>query len=201
MVNSLTEAKTSRKRDSAGDPQLGRSIRARRQELGMSLAEVAVMTGLTSGAISQIERGVVNPSVQTLRRISGALRVPTFAFLDGTGEPKLDGIVVRADHRKRLAFPGQQIFYELMSPNLDGKMEVLWYEIPVGDSTFEGGFAHSGEECCVILQGSGRLDLPGESYELSPGDAATYDAGLRHALVNIGDLPLVAISCIAPPSF
>ena len=50
------------------------TIGQRRQELGVSLADLSEQTGMTRAALSRIENGLnVNPTVETLRRIGEAL--------------------------------------------------------------------------------------------------------------------------------
>jgi transcriptional regulator with XRE-family HTH domain len=178
---------------------LGEAVRRQRVERGLTLAALAAAVGISPSALSQIERGQVNPSVMTLRRIAAALGVAVFSLLpDDRPTP---AVVVRTGERKTLGFPGSPVVYQLLTPGLDGSLEVLYYEIEVGGVTFEGGFAHEGEECCVVLRGKGRLELGGIEYELGEGDAATYSSGVKHALRNVGDEVLVAISCITPPQF
>lgn len=53
--------------------QLGSKIREARQAAGLTLKELASRVHLTASHISQIERGVTNPSVSTLLGIAGAL--------------------------------------------------------------------------------------------------------------------------------
>jgi transcriptional regulator with XRE-family HTH domain len=61
--------------------ELGNRLRARRQELGLSLRELAERVGLTASFLSQIERDLASPSIESLRKISDALEVPNFHFL------------------------------------------------------------------------------------------------------------------------
>ncbi len=178
---------------------LGEAIRTRRAERGLTLAALAAVVQVTPSALSQIERGLVNPSIMTLRRIAAALGVPVFDLLPD--EHPAPAVVVRAGERKTLSMPGSPVVYQLLTPNLEGSLEVLYYEVEVGGVTFEGGFAHEGEECCMVLRGKGCLELAGQDYELGEGDAATYASGVPHALRNVGDEMLVAVSCITPPHF
>ena len=60
---------------------LGDQIRSIRKRQEITLKELAEKTGLSIGYISQIERNLTDPSLSTLRKISGALGVPTYLFL------------------------------------------------------------------------------------------------------------------------
>ena len=56
-------------------PDIGEQLRARRQELGLSLRQLAERLGVSASLISQIERGRANPSVSTLYQIVGELDI------------------------------------------------------------------------------------------------------------------------------
>ncbi|MBF6841806.1 helix-turn-helix domain-containing protein, partial [Acinetobacter baumannii] len=53
--------------------QLGNKIREVRQKAKLTLNDLASKTGLTASYISQVERGLIDPSISSLRRISAAL--------------------------------------------------------------------------------------------------------------------------------
>ncbi|MEZ5279420.1 MAG: helix-turn-helix transcriptional regulator [Acidimicrobiales bacterium] len=52
--------------------QVGREVRLRRNELQMSLREVAELTELSTGFLSQVENDQVSPSLASLGRIAEA---------------------------------------------------------------------------------------------------------------------------------
>ena len=53
------------------DPQwdLGRRIRAARKKQGITLKQLAEQTGLSASFISEVERGISQPSMGSLRKI------------------------------------------------------------------------------------------------------------------------------------
>jgi len=103
--------------------ELGNRLRARRQELGLSLRELAERVGLTASFLSQIERDLASPSIESLRKISNALEVPIFHFLV---EPDAKSPVVRRGERALLKLPDSNLTYQLMTPDLNRKMEAFW---------------------------------------------------------------------------
>jgi transcriptional regulator with XRE-family HTH domain len=56
---------------------LGAFIRAQRQLADLSLREMAAMTDVSNAYLSQVERGLHQPSVRVLNAIATALRVST----------------------------------------------------------------------------------------------------------------------------
>jgi len=59
----------------------GRSVAARRREIGVSQTELAKRCGLTRGSIANIESGRQRPTLHTLSDIAGALEVDMLSLL------------------------------------------------------------------------------------------------------------------------
>jgi transcriptional regulator with XRE-family HTH domain len=63
--------------------QVGRNMRALREELGMSQERLAVEANLDRTYVSQVERGRRNISVVNICRLAYVLKVPPGVFLEG----------------------------------------------------------------------------------------------------------------------
>lgn len=68
---------------------IGQRLRARRVELGLTLAEVAERAGLSLPYISNLERGRGNPTLEALGGLARALDIPLAGLVgeDGPLEP------------------------------------------------------------------------------------------------------------------
>ena len=55
------------------DPALGRALRALREQQGLSQEDFAHKAGITTSALSRIERGASNPTWSTITSILAAL--------------------------------------------------------------------------------------------------------------------------------
>jgi transcriptional regulator with XRE-family HTH domain len=64
---------------------LGALLRAQRLAADLSLRELAERTKVSNAYLSQLERGLHEPSLTVLRTIAGALGVPLTALLDQAG--------------------------------------------------------------------------------------------------------------------
>jgi transcriptional regulator with XRE-family HTH domain len=64
---------------------LGEFIRAQRQLARLSLREMAAMTSVSNAYLSQIERGLHQPSLKVLRSIAEALQLSTEQLLAQAG--------------------------------------------------------------------------------------------------------------------
>ncbi|MGB7094027.1 MAG: helix-turn-helix domain-containing protein, partial [Anaerolineales bacterium] len=80
---------------------VGVRLRELRTERGLSMRALARLSGLSTNALSMVERGKTSPSVSTLYKLSEALEVPITAFF--RTEPPREAIVYRkADRRSRV---------------------------------------------------------------------------------------------------
>jgi len=179
--------------------EVGSRIRRLRKELGLTLAKVAARADLTVSTLSQVERGIISPSISSLRRITDVLGVPAFYFL--IEERDVDEIVVRREDRRKVLFPDSTVMYELLSPGLDRLIEVILFELGPGEATCETPMMHKGEECLTVLSGRLKAVIPDREVILEVGDSIYFDRSLPHQLINLGDEPASAICAISPPSF
>lgn len=177
---------------------LGERVRARRMEIGLSLRSLAEQAGLTASFVSQVERGVTSPSIESLRHIATALGVPVFHFLL---EPEEEPHAVRSDKRVRLTMPGSQVSFQLLTPRLNRKMEAFLTEREPGDTTPLVRFSQQTEEFIYILQGQLEVRLGETVYQLGPGDTLYFDGALLQDIKPRGDQTARFISVITPPVF
>ena len=64
---------------------LGQGIRTQRQLSKLSLRDLAALTDVSNAYLSQIERGMHEPSVRVLRSIAEALEIPADSLLRDAG--------------------------------------------------------------------------------------------------------------------
>jgi transcriptional regulator with XRE-family HTH domain len=170
----------------------------RRKELGLSLRELADRVSLSASFLSQIERDLSSPSIDSLHAISQALDVPIFHFLVET-EPKSP--VVRRDKRARLTLPDSDYTYQLLTPDLNRKMEAFLFEHEPGQEKRGIPLNQLTEEFIYVLQGQLEIQLGEEVYLLGPGDSVYFEGVMLNRLAARGDQTLRFISVITPPVF
>ena len=178
--------------------ELGDKIRSLRLKQKISIEQLASMTGLSKGLISQIERDLTGPSVASLWKISKALNVTMNYFFDEYDDFNQ---VVRKNERKKLMMKDASRVYELLCPNLKNQIEMLWIEIEPGDSNLGDFISHDGEECGVVIKGSLRVLSGDKVYDLEEGDSIYLDSTTPHKYVNTGDVPSISVWAMVPPSF
>jgi len=162
------------------------------------LRDLAERVGLTASFLSQIERDLASPSIESLRKISDALEVPIFHFLV---EPDTKSPVVRRDERAQLKLPGSNLAYQLMTPDLNRQMEVFMAEKEPGQEKITIPLRQQTEEFIYVLQGQLEIELGEQVHLLNPGDSVYFDGPMLRRLAARGDTKLRFISVITPPIF
>ena len=173
---------------------LGLRLRARRKALGLSLRSLAASTGVSASFLSQVERGIVSPSIQTLTAVSRALEVPIYHFLLESPDP-----VVRHDRRRRLIMPNTSVDYELLCPDVYRSMEVSLGRLEANAASSEEPLAHPTEEFMLVLEGVMEIEIGPRRYVLEAGDTIYYHGIAPHRFFSVGDQDLVFISAVSPP--
>lgn len=179
---------------------IGGRLRRRRLEQGLTMREVARRATLTESFISQLERDRVNPSVASLQRITSALGTSLGRLFDEAAPPT--GRVVRRSQRARLTYPGLRATDYLLSPDLNGRLEVIWADADRGGGSGDQPYVHEGdEECVVVLRGRMEIWVGDDRYVLRAGDAITFSSRVPHRWKNVGRGKLTALWAITPPSY
>lgn len=179
--------------------RLGGYIKAKRIELGLSLRDLAATTGLSATFLSNFERGVANPTLESLRKVSNALNTP---ILYMTNAPQEASPVVRHNQRRYLSLANGQIHYEILTPTLTKKMVLFEGCITAEDGNIVvGPLAEPTEECLVMLSGRINVCIAEQNYELEAGDSIYFEGRNLESIVALGEGEARFISAITPPVF
>lgn len=188
--------------------QIFERIKKIRLAKGMSLREISQKAGLSENYLSQVEKGRANPSIGTIKKITDALALPFIALLIDEGNNKRPFSqkpnrvkIVKANDRKTIVYPGSRRKASLLTPDLQGMLEViLTVEEPEPENN-EEWYSHEGEEFGIILEGTYEVTVEDKVYKLDQGDSICFPSHLLHKMRNPGNKPSKTIWVITPPSF
>jgi len=172
---------------------VGRRIRDLRKQKGMTLGDLADRCRCSSSLISQIERGIVNPSFSTLKSIGDALEI-TLAQLVTEAAPAeaSSSYVMKQKERKVLTTEGG-VQFQLLSRNVNVPFEFILNEWPRGTSTGREPYTHEGEECGFLLEGELEVEVKGKIHRMKPGDTVTLRSSAPHRISNPGKKKALAV--------
>lgn len=162
---------------------LGSVIKRLRQEKGMSLQELARSSGVSAGMLSQVERGLSNPSVRIVTAIRRALGAPMNAFFDTPPSDASDPeFVRRADRRPKLDLG--PVSKELLSAGTAHNLQFMILHIEPDGSSGETPLSYPAEKAGMVLAGKLLLRVGDREALLNEGDSFVFDSSLPHSFRN-----------------
>lgn len=176
---------------------VGSRIRSLRQSRGLSLRALSEDSGLSSNAISLIERGENSPTVTSLRRLATALAVPIAAFFGDSDEATVS--LVKPAQRARNNMVGMRV-ENLSSGIVHQKLAPYLVSVAAGAGDEAESFMHQGEEFVHCLEGTFEYRVGDRIYTLEAGDSLHFNADQVHQLRNPAGTPAVAIIIIEEPT-
>lgn len=190
------ETPPSASRDNQLEVAIGSQVRQYRQDLRMTVAEVAKGAGLSPGMLSKIENGMTSPSLATLKALSNTLNVPVTSFFrkyedqrDAIYVPQGQGLVIE----RRGSRAGHE--YRLLGHTIGKRINVEPYLITLTEeSEIFPLFQHAGVEFIYVLEGEMTYRHGGQTFELAPGDSLFFDSDVAHGPERLKRLPIRMLS-------
>ncbi len=165
--------------EDAASRRLGARIRELRTGRGLTLVQVAAATGLSHPFLSQLERGLAQPSLASLRRIAVALETSPIELIAASdGDAGTPG-AVEVSRAGEGALPEG---FASGDARLLAHGAAAFHPMEVTADALEPGelFVHDEEEIVYVVEGAIRVDLDGAVHDLGPGDSIYYPGGVSH---------------------
>ncbi|MFT5722495.1 MAG: transcriptional regulator with XRE-family HTH domain [Motiliproteus sp.] len=163
---------------------LGALIRDLRKRKGFTLQELAGRIGRSVGFMSQIERGLSQPTVEDLNVIEKTLGVPTTYFFP-QAQASACTWVTRPSERRTLNYARGMIDH-LVSPDLSNRFCMLETVMDPGSDTGDRHILDSSEQAGYVLAGQLSIRVDGEQRTLEVGDAFHFHSGTPCSYSNLG---------------
>lgn len=179
---------------------IGSDIRALRIVRDLTLKELAQTLERSVGWISQVERGLSEPSMKDLRAMARIFDVPLSMFFGATDGPEEErGQVVRGGARREIGERDEGLIESLVSPDLTDDFEVIHSTFLPG-SALDDPKQRATTEVAYLV--SGRLDIfiGDQRFTIEAGDSFRIK-GSEYRWANPYDDPACAIWVISPPVY
>lgn len=190
------------------DINVGQKIKNLRIEKQMNAKELANLSKISVGMLSQLENGSTQGSVETLRKIAKVLNTTLAQLFTNEERPfaqeqinDFTYVVKKAD-RKKISFPDPLYTCELLVPNLQGDIEFVLVRLEPNRITDEIiPHTKGGEECNYVLEGEIIVTLDTKEFVLQQGDCIRFNPETPHKIENKSSKQASYISAITPVSF
>jgi transcriptional regulator with XRE-family HTH domain len=185
---------------------LGKKIKDLRIQKNMNAKELAHMAKISVGMLSQLENGLTQGSVETLRKIAKVLDT-TLAILF-TDDKEIENLlindeaqyIVRKADRKKISFPDSLYTCELLVPDLQGEIEFSLIRLSSNRNSDETISKEKGEHCIYVLDGEIVITLNKKEYILQKRDSIRLNLQTPHKIENRSPKKASYISAITPIS-
>ncbi|GGT31076.1 helix-turn-helix domain-containing protein [Nonomuraea spiralis] len=155
---------------------LAGNLRRTRLTRGLSVRELAELTGVSKALISQIERGVANPTIEVLTRLAGALEL-TFAELTRTHLAAPE--VLRRGEGMPMAV-GDTTVRSLFAAADRRRFELAEGDLPPMTRSAKSAHGHGSVEHAYVVSGEVTVESDTWSVRLGEGDAVRFGAEVDH---------------------
>ncbi len=199
---------------------LGARLRELRAGSGVSLRALAGRLGISPSAVSQIERGVMRPSVSRLIAYVGAIGVPLSAVFETGIEKAPEGsagaraagtapgagqfqFAIRRSWEVAPILLGGGVTFRRLSPVPTPGTEFFESVYPPNSMSNAHGelLRHEGYEVGTVTAGELTVDFDTDVVTLAAGDSITYPCSRPHLIANRSPLvTAVATWLIVNPS-
>lgn len=172
--------------ESIPELNVGRRIRELRERKGLSLRGLAERCGLSSTAISQIERGENSPTVSSLHALARALEV---SIVDLFRDDRKEATVLTAPHNRLRTVAGGVMLESLGQGLPYQQLEPFLVTLEPGSGNAEQPVSHAGEEFVHCLEGTVEYCVEGRAFTLHAGYSLLFEASRPHYFHNALDKP------------
>lgn len=163
--------------------EIGSKIKSLRLKNGLTQEELGERTDLSKGFISQLERDMNSPSIETFFTLLEVLGTTPKEFFDDAESPQV--IYSSKDHR---VHKDEEAGYEvdwLIPTSYKKEMEPIYLTL-LENGQYKKFEPSQSETFIYVLEGKVRLVLGEEEYIAVAGDSIYYEASQHHQLVNAG---------------
>lgn len=171
---------------------IGSHLRAMRQSIGVTLADLAKAASISVGMLSKIENGQTSPSLATLQSLASSLNVPISAFFARFDE-KHEATFVKAGQGKPIERRGSSKGhrYALLGHSLTGpiRVEPCLVTLDAGSEPYPI-FQHPGAEFIYMVEGEMTYRNGDDAHVMTAGDSLFFNAEALHGVLEIGSLPV-----------
>lgn len=177
---------------------IAENLRTQRESRGLSLDQLAELTGVSKSMLRQIETGKSSPTIATIWKIANGLHLSFTALLS---RPLMVAEVKSFRAEQPLTAEGEHYrLFPLIPFSPEQAFETYYFEIDPG--TVFHGEPHQGnvQEYLFVTRGSLRLSLGGTDYLINAGEFLHFAANAPHDYACASSEMATAIMQVSYPA-
>ena len=181
--------------------KIGKKINEYRRIHEITIKEFSQMTNLSSALLSQLERGMGNPSLSALQSIASALNVSLSSLFEE--EVTNESLILRKEDRSTIYNPDQKhVLYDVLTPSpLNSSVELLLMNLSSNSNTYGDFSTHVEEELAYILDGEVNIVFENEEFLLREGDTIRILPNRGHKFKNDTEKDIKVLFIKSKPNY
>jgi transcriptional regulator with XRE-family HTH domain len=176
---------------------IANNIKLLREARAITQAGLAKQSGLPRSTLATLESGSVNPSIDTLIKVSKALGLSLDELI---AQPRPATLLLREKEIQKVVHAGGKVVQHKLLPDPIYGMEID--RLVLAAKTRMRGTPHIRQTREYLHCNSGEIELfcDGEKFQLRAGDLLAFPGDLPHSYYNPGDLPCSCFSVVVLPA-
>lgn len=176
-------------------PEIGSRLQALRKQRGLSLDDLASASKVSRSMLSQVERGLANPTFATLWALTQALGIDIAQLIGDAADEREQQIeLIEAHNIPRIQSADGHCTLRILSPpETTGEAEWYWLEIEPGASLTSQPHAAGCREHLSIIDGEAMVISAEAQQKAGAGATLRYRADVPHSISNAGSGRLQAL--------
>lgn len=164
---------------------LGLRIRELRKKKGLTLVEIAEKTGVAQATLSRIETGTMIGTIESHAKIAECIGVGLHELYQELDERSAKVSHSKEDDLKKTTVHSRNVHITLLTQQTTSKkITPLLIELAPGTSTEKEKKERGTEKFVWVQEGSVKVLLEKEIFELKTQDTLYFDASLQHSISN-----------------
>lgn len=163
---------------------ISKNLKQIRKKRGLTLENLAEISGVSKSMLGEIERGGTNPTILVLWKIAEGLRIPLTRLIK---EEELDYTIVRERDLKVIDEEVEYCIYSVFPYYNLHKSEILKLEIAPHSKLSNSGHMNGVDEYIFVVKGNVNLILDNEEFVLNEGDSIRFKGERSHKFINCHD--------------
>lgn len=155
--------------------RLGARIRAEREDQGLSVSELSELSGVGRGTVTDLERTLRTPTLDTLAKIASGLGVPVPDLLR---EPRAG--------RRCLLTPVPGLEVEVLDVWLEDAVQVEVHRLRVTEAVRRPAARKGSRGYLTVLSGELSAGSAGTPRKVATGEQLAYAADQPHVIAPVG---------------
>jgi transcriptional regulator with XRE-family HTH domain len=164
---------------------VAQNIKSAREQRSLTLEEASSLTGVSKSMLSQIEKGVSNPTISVLWKIADGYKIPFSALLNNNSREasvvKLSDVMPVKNETE--GFVNYPVF------PYDGEKKFEAHYVTAAPGALQESEAHlpGTEEYITVFSGAVTITVEEKTYQLPAGYSLHFMADRPHSYQNFGD--------------